>query len=237
MLNRVGLVVILDLAACACALALGEDQLYTGSAITTAPGHALFQLFYSSAPGAGARVAGSSVYTGLSGNADARVGYGYLWSQRGPDVQLGPSVGLKWRFAGDGRRRPSAAISCLYAANQTPGNPSKRSDVGGLLIVQYPVRPVVLLANLGRVWVGDDVPDLRYEAFAVAAPLSQRMLVAVEYIQVARLDTLRGGDVGQYVLGAVYHPRPEIGYSLQLGRLIGGSRTGWNTTVGVSVLM
>jgi len=60
---------------------------------------------------------------------------------------------------------------------------------------------------------------------------------AVEYVHIARLNSRQGGGVAQYVLGAVYHPRPQIGYSLQTGPLIGGQRTGWNTTVGVSVLI
>jgi hypothetical protein len=171
---------------------------------------------------------------GATGNLDARLTYGYLWNLRGTDLQIGPGIGGKWRFAGDGRRSPSLSFSFLYASNSRPGGRSKEHDLGTLLIVQYPVRPVTLLANLGRVWVSEDAPDLRYIALAVAAPISRRALAAVEYIDIDPLgDGPPGRSHGQAVLALVYNSSVGISYSLQIGRSTRAITPHWNTTLGV----
>lgn len=222
---------------CPSAFGLGQDQLYTGTASTVPPGKRQFQVYYNTNFGGGTRLSGTSLTFGATENADVRLAYGYLWNTFGPNVQLGPTVAAKWRFIGDGRRKPSVSVSGLYAINQDSDRMFRKNDAGGLLVVQYPTKPVVFLGNFGRVWVGDDIPDLRYAALALAKPLTPRVLVAAQYIDVSQIDG--GGpptrQLTQYVGAVVYQEREKLGYSLQLGYVPDARQSHWNVTVGYAV--
>lgn len=217
------------------AVGLGQDQLYTGDAATVEPGHTQFQLYYNTTYKAGAKLGGTSFTFGATGNSDVKLSYGYLWNYRGADVQLGPSLGAKWRFAGNGQTNPSASISCLYALNEGRSGRTRTNDLGGMLIVQYPTRCVTFLGNLGRVWVGDQGPDARYLALAAGKFVTPHVLLAAQYIE---LGDLGGGpasrELKSYVGAIVYRASRGSGYSLQIGYSPGVQRAHWNTTIGFS---
>jgi hypothetical protein len=194
-----------------------------------------FQVYYNTTYKADVKLGGTSLTFGATGNSDVKLSYGYLWNYRGPNIQLGPSLGAKWRFLGNGRNTPSASISCLYALNEARSGAERRNDVGGLLIVQYPTRYAVLLGNVGRVWTGKDSPDAMYLAFAAGRFVSPKVLVAAQYVE---LDDLGGGRAGRelksYVGAAVYLPNKRTGYSLQIGYSPATRLSHWNTTIGFS---
>lgn len=217
------------------AVALGQDQLYTGTAVTTPPGKLQYQIYYNTTFSGGARLGGTSFTYGASRSADVRVGYSYLWNYRGPDVQLGPNLALKWRFMGNGSTNPSASVSCMYALNEGLANQTRRNDVGGLLILQYPTRWCTLLGNLGRVWVGGENPDARFVAFAAGRMVTRRVLVAGQYVELASLGGgPRSRDVTNYVLGVVYIPSERLSYGLQIGYVPQARFSHWNATLGFS---
>jgi len=228
--------IFLCLVICAGALA-GTSQLYTGDAVTVAPGHAMFQSYYDASFGGPQRIAGSSLTFGATRKMDVRIGYGYLWSDIGPDVTLGPNIGMKWRFLGDGKRKPSMALSSLYSIDNKVGGKARKNDYGGLLILQYPTRPAIFLVNYGRVWIGESgSPDLRYFAFAAARYLNPDMLVALEYSDLERIgQSAKSGSGEQVAAGAVFSPGREWSYSAQLAYLPLGRNIHWHMTLGVSL--
>lgn len=234
-MTRVAILLCIYLASCKYAFALGQDQLYTGDARTVQPGRTQFQIYYNTTYKADVRLGGTSFTFGATGNSDVKLSYGYLWNYRGPDVRLGPSLGAKWRFMGNGRTDPSASISCLYALNEGRIGTSRRNDVGGLLVLQYPTRYAVLLGNVGRVWTGGDTPDAVYLAFAAGRLVSPKVLMAAQYVE---LDDLGGGPVSRnlhsYVGAVVYLPNRSLGYSLQIGYSPAARISHWNTTIGFS---
>lgn len=212
------------------AFGLGQDQLYTGTALTVPPGQVQFQLFGSTSFGKSSKVAGTSFTFGATRNFDAKIAYGYLWNYRGPNAELGPNVGVKWRFMGDGKLKPSMSLSLAYASNES-GLGDRRSDVGSLLIVQSPVGPLVFLGNFGHVWTGDNAPDVRYLALALAKIISPKVLTAAQYIQLDPIGTGKSREA--YVAAVVLKPTPKTGYSLQLGYLP-EQASHWNATLGGS---
>jgi len=232
-----GLVIVSFALAGGEALATGEDQLYTGTAITTPPGHFQVNTYYMTTYESGFTASGQNAEFGLTKNADARIGYGYLWSRRTPGLRLGPSLGAKWRFEGNGRTNASTAVSALCAFNQSPRSNSNTPDVGLLLIVQRPTRQATLLLNIGNAWTGEKSPNVRYLAVAAARKTSNYALAALEYVDI---DTWGNGDLpggkGTLIAGFVYTTtrRPLNTLSLQTGRTIRNG-SGWNTTLGVSL--
>lgn len=220
----------------AAALASLTSQLYTGDAITVPPGKVQLQSYFNSSFGGVQRVAGGNFTFGATESLDAKLGYGYLWNNVGPDVRLGPNLGVKWRFVGDGLRQPSVAVSSLYAINEGVGGRSHKNDFGSLLIVQYPLMPVILLANLGHVWVGDDeASDLRYISFAAGRIFSKHKLAALEYSQLTRVDF--GRSTQQLTAAFVYAPKESLSYTAQLGYLWPSQNTNYNLTLGISLYL
>ena len=219
---------------CSRVLALGEDLLYTGTAYTVPAGQTQLQLAYNTVFGAGVKVSGASLRFGATRNFDWKLGYGYLWNDRGPNVQIGPSASVKWRFVGDGRTTPSVAISALHATNRSAVDGSREQDSGAVLIAQLPTKHATLLANLGRVWVDGRGSDIYYEAFAAGRFVSRTTLLAVEYVAITPVGRRRAvSGKSQWVLGAVYTPQERTSWSLQIGYLpqpIGGSH--WTGTLG-----
>lgn len=212
------------------------NQLYTGDAFTVPPGKAQFQLFQDTTPNRTYRLAGSALTIGLTYNLDFRAAYSYLWNNIGPDAKIGPNFGFKWRFIGDGRRKPSMAVSALHSSNTTIGAGPRNTNFGALLIGSYPSRHFTFLGNLGRVWTGEDNPDLYYLSFALVRNTSKYTLMAVEYSDLRRTD--RSGEQSvnsQYALGVVYSPDKKWSYSLQVGYLPENPRFSYRTTLGISV--
>ena len=214
------------------------NDLYTGDATTVGAGKYQLKSYFDSSFGGAQRIAGGSLTYGPTQNVDARLGFGYLWNDIGQNVRLGPNIGVKWRFIGDGLRKPSVAISSLFAINEGVGGKSHKNDWGGLFIVQYPIKPVILLANLGHVLVGDDnASDLRYVSFAAAHFLSKRSLTALEYSQLSRLTGPASGYKSQIAAAYVYAPNQSINYSAQIGYLWPDSDTKFHMTLGISLYL
>jgi hypothetical protein len=214
------------------------SQLYTGDAVTVPAGKVQLQSYYNSSFGGAQRVAGGNFTFGATKSIDAKLGYGYLWNNVGPDVRLGPNLGVKWRFVGDGLREPSVAISSLYAINEGVGGKSHKNDFGSLLIVQYPVMPVIFLANLGHVWVGDDnASDLRYISFAAGRIFSKHKLGALQYSELTRLDRPSSRNTNQLTAAFVYAPKDSLSYTAQLGYLWPNQSSKFNLTLGVSLYL
>lgn len=238
-MNRLRILGFLLSVGIAPAFGMGEDQLYTGDAGTTAPGNVKFQLFYNTLFDAGIEVTGGSLTFGLRENVDARAGYGYLWNDQGPSTQIGPNIGVKWRFVGTGKMGTSFAASGLYANNTSVVTGERKDDIGALLIGEYVTREVVLLANLGRVWAGGPDSDLQYTAFAVAKPTTEQVLLALEYLQISPIGESRTArQRGQYVAGIVYTADERTKYSLQVGYLPGAIQDShWAATLGYSRLL
>jgi hypothetical protein len=221
----------------ACAFALGSNQLYTGDAYTIPPGKTQALAFTDHTRPARARLGGIQIRPGLTGNVDAKIAYSYLWNSSGPDAQFGPNVGLKWRFAGNGIANPSLAISALYAINASVGGRPHKNDVGATLIGTYPIGHGELLANFGHVWVGDNVPDLRFVSFAAVRPVAKHALIALEYSSIRRLGN--GGAPtpgGQVAAAIVYGDRLGWTYSAELGYLPDAERVRWHATFGIGVV-
>jgi hypothetical protein len=217
--------------------ALGSNQLYTGDPSTIPPGKTQLLAFTDTTHPARARLGGFALRPGLSSNADAKIAYSYLWNLSGPDAQIGPNVGLKWRFAGNGTSDPSLAVSVLYVINQNMGGRNHKNDHGATLIGLYPNRFAHVLANFGRVWVGDKVPDLQYVGLALARPVSRRALAAVEYSSVKRLGPGGAPALGhQVAVGLVYRADHSQTYSAEVGHLPDGNRVKWHMTLGVSTV-
>lgn len=219
------------------ALAIGENQLYTGDAATVPPGKTQFQIYTDHTFGVETRLAGTAFRFGTSNNTEVKLAYSYLWIYEGPSTQVGPNVGFKWRLVGDGLRKPSMAVSGLYAMNQGLGAEPRRNDWGALLIGSYPAKGFGVLANLGRVWVGSErIPDFLYMSYALVRPMSRTTLLALEYSQI---NTLGGGrldsTVQQVAIGTVYKSRSGWSYGLQVARLLPGKNVTWHTTVGAAV--
>jgi hypothetical protein len=218
------------------AFALGNNQLYTGDASTVPPGKTQFQLFTDHTFGVQTRLAGTAFRFGTSKNTEAKLAYSYLWNFQGPDSQIGPNVGFKWRFVGNGWTNLSVAASALYATTKGTGGASHRSDCGAVLIVTYPTKVVGVLANVGRVWVGEDIPDLGFTSFALVRKASKTTLVAAEYSEINPLgDSLRRHSVRQVAAGMVYRSSSGWGYGLQVARFLPETKITWHTTVGVAV--
>lgn len=181
------------------------------------------------------RLGGAALRRGVTGNTDVKLAYSYLWNSNGPNAQLGPNVGVKWRFARDWLRKPSLAISALCVMNQKSNGRSHKSDYGATLIGSCSAGFAYVLVNYGHVWVGDNVPDLRYVGFALVRPVSKRMLAALEYADVERLGS--GGPPvpkRQIAAGLVYGYGSRCIYSIEVGYLPDGVRIKWHTTLGGS---
>ncbi|MCE5324132.1 hypothetical protein LLG46_12575 [bacterium] len=214
------------------------SQLYTGDAFTVSPGKVQLRSYYNSSFGGPQRVVGGSFTFGATKSVDAKLSYGYLWNNAGQDVRIGPNIGVKWRFIGDGVRKPSAAVSTLYAINEGIGGESHKNDFGSLLIVQYPVAPMVYLANFGHVWVGDeDAFDLRYVSFAAGRFFSGRRLGALEYSQLSRLGRPYGRHTNQVTAAFAYSSNESLTYTGQLGYLWSGLNSNYNLTLGISLYL
>jgi len=217
------------------AFGLGSNLLYTGDATTVAPGKTQFLLFTDSTYPARARIGGINLRPGLTGNLDAKIGYSYLWNFSGPNAQLGPNLGLKWRFAGDGRKKPSLAVSTLYVINTDVGGRSHKNDWAATLIASYPTRAAEVLFNYGRVWVGDDVPDLRYVGVALVRPVSKHTLTALEYASLERIGPGGPAALGKQVSAGLVYAQPKSwSYGFQIAYLPEGVRVKWHTTLGVA---
>lgn len=216
--------------------ALATNLLYTGDALTVAPGHVQAQASYDSTFGGPQRAAGAALTFGTAKRVDARLGYGYLWNDVGPDVKLGPNIGVKWRVIGDGRREPSVAFSTLCAINNGIGGKTHKSDFGEMLIVQYPTKPVIFLLNIGHAWIGDNgAPDVGYFGLAAVRKVSPRALAALEYTKLDRLGgSIPQPDIEQISAGLVYMPTHAWAYGLQLSYLPLSPNTRFHLTLGVS---
>lgn len=200
------------------------------------PGKVQFQLFQDTTPSRDYRVAGSHLTVGITDNLNLRAAYSYLWRTIGPDAEIGPNFGLKWRFMGNGKTTPSLAVSALYSVTDDVGGRPREADYGALLIGSYPSRNFTLLGNLGRVWVGEDIPDLYYLSFALVRNTSRYALVALEYSDLRPVENTSDQSVNsQYAAGIVYSPDRKWSYSLQVGYLPENPRFSWRSTVGVSV--
>jgi hypothetical protein len=227
----------LSLALCSprLASALGNNQLYTGDPSTVAPGKTQFQLYTDTSRAAQTRVGGVAFRHGLTRNTELKLAYSYLWNAAGPNVQLGPNIGLKWRFIGDGRKKPSMAISGLYVINHDIAGRSRKNDTGATLIGSYPTRYAELLGNYGHVWVGEKAPDLRYLSLAAVRPVAKTTVVALEYSSVARIGAGGPRPLGrQWAAGLVYGSGSGWSYGLQVGYLLDNPRSKWHTTLGVA---
>lgn len=215
--------------------ALGNNQLYTGDPSTVAPGETQVQLFTDTSRPKQTRLGGVAFRHGLTSNTDLKFAYSYLWNLDGPNVQLGPNVGVKWRFAGDGRKKPSLAVSTLYVINQSVGGRPRKDDYAATLIGSYPTRHVEFLANFGRVWVGDNVPDLRFVSVAAVRPVAKRTITALEYSSLTRIGTGGGRPLGRQVAaGLVYMSGSGWSYGFQAGYLLDNPNFKWHTTLGVA---
>lgn len=219
-----------------CSPAMAGNQLYTGDPSTVPVGRLQFQLFQDTTPKRAYRLAGTAVTYGITPNLDMRAAYSRLWSTISPDAKIGPNFGFKWRFAGDGRREPSLAISGLYSTTSEVGGDQAKPDYGALLLFSYPSRYVTLLGNFGRVWVGEQRPDLYYLSFAATRRVSPYTLFALEYSDLRRIGQAPNQGVdAQYAAGIVYTSREQISYSFQAGYLPNNPRFSWRTTLGFSV--
>lgn len=217
-----------------CVLALANNQLYTGDPSTVPPGKTQAQLFGDTTLPSRTKVWGVELRHGLTSNVDAKIAYSYLWNLQGPNAQIGPNVGAKWRFAGDGMKKPSLAISTLWVIDQSGGGHQHKGDYGASLIASYPGHHGEFLFNYGHVWVGDNIPDLQYLGLARAQQLSKRVIVALEYSSIQRVSG--GGPPtlgGQVVAGLVYGDLTGTSYGLQVGYLL-DTKIKWHTTLGVS---
>ena len=74
-----------------------------------------------------------------------------FWNFSGPDAQLGPNIGIKWRFAGDGVKKPSLAASALCIVSQS-GGMSHKSDYGAALLASYSTTGTCGLVTRRRTW-------------------------------------------------------------------------------------
>lgn len=219
----------------ASALGLGENQLYVGDPSTVKPGLTQLQLYTDATYPARARLGGMSLRRGLTTNTDLKLAYSYLWNFSGPDASLGPNIGLKWRFAGDGRMKPSLAVSALCVLNQESGGRAHKSDYGASLIGSCPTPVGVVLANYGHVWVGDNIPDLRYVGLALVRPVAKRTLVALEYSDFERVrNSGPNPPKRQIAAGMIYKGGSGWNYGLQVGYLPEGVKVKWHTTLGVA---
>lgn len=216
--------------------AMAGNQLYTGDASTVPPGRTQFQLMQDTTPKRAYRLAATALTYGVTSNMDARAAYGHLWSDISPDAKIGPNFGVKWRFVGDGRREPSMAASALCSTTSAADGGQAKPDYGALLILSYPSRYVTFLGNLGRVWVGEQKPDLYYLSFAATHLASPHTLLALEYSDLRRIGHVpnRGVDT-QYAAGIVYTASNQVSYSFQTGYLPNNPRFRWRTTLGFSV--
>ncbi|MHB9038107.1 MAG: hypothetical protein ACYC64_15730 [Armatimonadota bacterium] len=236
---RVLFIILFSLPICMQALASPTSQLYTGDAWTVPPGVVQFQSYYDTTFGGAQRVAGGSLTVGATKRLDAKLGYGHLWNNVGPDVRLGPNIGVKWRVLGDGAKKPSLAFSSLYAINNGVGGKPHKNDYGGLVIVQYPTKPAIFLVNLGRVLVGDEqVSDLGYFAFAAARFVRSRTLVALEYAALRRVDeTPQERSIEQIAAAIVYAPSQRLNYTLQLADLLIEGDPVMHLSLGISMYL
>lgn len=219
----------------ASAYALASNQLYTGDPSTVPPGKTQLQLYTDSTYPGRSRIGGVIFTRGITDNIDARFAYSYLWNFNGPNTQIGPNLGLKWRFLGDGYAKPSLAISTLAVLNQNIGGQSRKSDYASTLLASYPLKNVELLFNFGHVWIGDNFPDLRYLGLAAVGRISKYTLTALEYSSLERVD--RGGPpvLGNQIAAGIVYGKPNRWiYSFQVGYLPEGVRVKWHTTLGVS---
>lgn len=221
----------------ACAFALGGNQLYTGDAWTVPSGKSQALAFTDHTHPTRARLGGIQIRPGLTSNVDAKIACSYLWNSSGPDAEFGPNVGFKWRFAGNGLTKPSMAISAQYAISQKVGDRDHKGDCGLTLIGSYPTRYAEILANFGRVWVGDNVPDLHFASFALVRPVAKRTLIAVEYSSIRRVDKGGPPTSGRQVAAAVlYGDRQGWSYGAEVGYLPDTLHVRWHSTLSVSVV-
>ncbi len=218
------------------AFGLGNNQLYTGDASTVAPGRTQLQIYTDTSRAAETRLGGLALRRGLTSNTEMKVAYSYIWNFAGPDVQIGPNAGLKWRFAGDGRRKPSLAVSGLYIVNHSVGGRSRKNDAAFTLLGSYTTPYAELLANYGRVWVGDDrSSDLRYLSLAAVRPVAKTLIAALEYSEIKRIHTGGPRPLGrQWAAGVVYLGGSGWSYGVQIGYLLDNPNANWHTTVGAA---
>ena len=227
--------VVLILCVRGSALGLGSNLLYTGDATTVPQGQTQLLLMTDGSHPSRNRLAGINLRPGLTSNFDLKIAYSYLWNLAGPDAQLGPNVGFKWRFAGDGRKEPSMAVSSLYVINNDVGGRSHKNDWGATLIGSYPTRFAEVLLNYGHVWVGDNVPDMRYIGAALVRPVSKHTIVALEYSSLGRVNNGGPRALGaQYAAGLVYVQPKSWSFGLQIGYLPDGQNFQWHTTLGAA---
>lgn len=220
---------------CSAALGLGSNLLYTGDATTIPPGQTQLLLMTDGSHPSNNRLAGINLRPGVTSNVDLKFAYSYIWNLAGPDTQLGPNLGFKWRFAGDGHKKPSMAISGLYVINNDVAGRSHKNDWGATLIGSYPTRIAEVLFNFGHVWVGDNVPDLRYIGAALVRPVSNHMVVAAEYSSLERVNNSGPKPLGrQYTAGLVYIQPKSWSVGLQVGYLPKGRNFQWHTSLGIA---
>lgn len=214
-----------------------SDLLYTGNAVTVTPGQTQLISYFDSSFGGPQRVAGGSLTHGIAKRSDVKLGYGYLWNNIGADVRLGPNFGLKWRFIGDAKLKPSVAVSSLVSINEGVGGKSHKNDYGSLVIVQYPTKPIIYLLNLGRVWIGDNnKPDMFYLGFAAARYLHPHTLIALEYNMFERIHPINNIPKidDQVAVGLVYSTSHNLNYGIQYGYLPHGKNIHMHMTFGIS---
>lgn len=214
---------------------LSNNQLYTGDPSTVPPNLTQLQLFTDSTYPGRSRLGGVALTRGITSNVDARLAYSYLWNFNGPNAKLGPNIGFKWRFVGDGIKRPSLAVSSLCVINQSIGGRSQKSDYAATLLASYPNKYAEILANFGHVWVGDNVPDLRYIGFALVRPVSKYTIIALEYSSLERTQASKRPALGNQIAAGIVYGKPGgWSYGFQIGYLPQGVRVKWHTTLGVS---
>lgn len=214
---------------------LGGNQLYTGDAKTVSVGQVQLQAYQDTTFSRKYRLAGSILTVGASDNIDFRLACGYLWNNQGQDARVGPNVGFKYRFFGDGKKNPSMAFSALYAINSGIDSKPHKNDFGMLLIGSYPGRLVTFLGNFGHVRVGDNKPNLYYLSMAAVRPTTKQTLVALEYSDLIRIgQNQKKGLDAQFAIGTVYTPDKRWSYSIQLGYLPYNPSIHYHTTIGIS---
>jgi hypothetical protein len=215
-------------------LALGNNQLYTGTPATVPAGRTQLQLYADRTASGESRIGGIEFTRGVTSNVEVKLANSNVWNAQGPNVQIGPNVGIKWRFAGDGLAKPSLAVSALWVS-QSVGGRSTKPDYASALIGSYPTRYCEFLANYGHEWIGDNIPDLQFVGLAAVRPTSKMALVALEYSSLTRTRGNGPPSIGRQVAaGLVYGKRLGWSYSLQAGYLFDTPRTRWHTTLGVA---
>jgi len=87
------------------------------------------------------------------------------------------------------------------------------------------------------VFVGDNVPDLRFFSCALTRPVAPRTLAALEYSTIRRIGNGGAPTSGRQVAaGLVYGERVGWTYSAELSYVLDSKPVKWHTTLAVAVV-